>query len=182
MEKRPFCPRRVLVLAALLLPFRPALPASASIPEDRPSRLRLYNLHTGQRIDVVYRKDGVLVAESVDKLDRFLRDYRTGTVRRFDPRLFDLLRDLVASVGRPGAELEVVCGYRTKWSNEYLRHHTAGVAAHSLHMAAKAIDIRLPGVSVSRLRRAALALARGGVGYYPEHGFIHVDTGRFRRW
>jgi uncharacterized protein YcbK (DUF882 family) len=32
------------------------------------------------------------------------------------------------------------------------------------------------------LRNAALALGRGGVGYYPRSGFVHVDTGRVRTW
>jgi len=57
-----------------------------------------------------------------------------------------------------------------------------GVALHSLHMEAEAIDIRLPGLKTSALRDAALALERGGVGYYAKSDFIHVDVGRVRRW
>ena len=34
----------------------------------------------------------------------------------------------------------------------------------------------------ARLRDAALQLARGGVGYYPQSNFIHLDTGRVRSW
>jgi uncharacterized protein YcbK (DUF882 family) len=96
--------------------------------------------------------------------------------------LFDLLNELTASVGRSGAELHVICGYRTPGSNEFLRTHTAGVALHSLHMEAEAIDIRMPGLKTSALRDAALALHRGGVGYYAKSNFIHVDVGRVRRW
>jgi len=76
----------------------------------------------------------------------------------------------------------VICGYRTPWSNEFLRTHTVGVAGHSLHMEAEAIDIRLPGLKTSAFRDAALALHRGGVGYYAKSDFIHVDVGRVRRW
>jgi uncharacterized protein YcbK (DUF882 family) len=96
--------------------------------------------------------------------------------------LFDLLNDLMTSVGRAGAELQVICGYRTPGSNEFLRAHTAGVAQHSLHMQAEAIDIRLPGLKTSLFRDAALALHRGGVGYYAKSDFIHVDVGRVRHW
>jgi len=103
-------------------------------------------------------------------------------VQQYDPRLYDILWDLANSVGRPGAEIEIVCGYRSPWSNEFLRAHTAGVAKHSLHVQAKAIDIRLPGTDTLKLRAAALALHRGGVGYYPRSGFIHVDTGRVTQW
>jgi len=88
----------------------------------------------------------------------------------------------VAAVGQPDAEINVICGYRTRWSNEFLRKHSDGVVLHSLHMEAKAIDIRVPGISTARLRDAARALHRGGVGYYAKSDFIHVDVGRVRCW
>ncbi len=145
-------------------------------------RLRFFHTHTGERLDVVYRIGDQYIPEALDKLDRFLRDHRTGDIHHYDPRLFDLLNDLTASVGRAGAELHVICGYRSPWSNEFLRTHTVGVAQHSLHMEAEAIDIRLPGLKTSAFRDAALALHRGGVGYYAKSDFIHVDVGRVRRW
>jgi uncharacterized protein YcbK (DUF882 family) len=49
-------------------------------------------------------------------------------------------------------------------------------------MKGEAIDIRIPGVSLAKLRRAALSLHLGGVGYYPESDFVHVDVGRVREW
>jgi uncharacterized protein YcbK (DUF882 family) len=49
-------------------------------------------------------------------------------------------------------------------------------------MQAKAIDIRIPGVPTAKVRDAALALHRGGVGYYEQSNFVHVDVGRVRRW
>jgi uncharacterized protein YcbK (DUF882 family) len=55
------------------------------------------------------------------------------------------------------------------------------VAKHSLHMEGRAIDVRLPGVSLADLRDAAVSLKAGGVGYYPSQ-FVHLDTGRVRRW
>jgi uncharacterized protein YcbK (DUF882 family) len=85
-------------------------------------------------------------------------------------------------VGRPEGEIQIICGYRTPWSNEFLRQHSSGVAKQSLHMQAEAIDIRLPGTKTSALRDAALALHRGGVGYYSRSDFVHVDVGRVRRW
>jgi uncharacterized protein YcbK (DUF882 family) len=144
--------------------------------------LLLYNTHTGERIKVVFRQRDRYVPEALAKLDYFLRDHRTGAVRHFDPRLFDILFDLTASVGRPGAEIDIVCGYRTPSTNESLRARTAGVAKNSRHIQGQAIDLRMPGVDTSTLRRAALALNRGGVGYYPRSDFIHVDAGRVRQW
>jgi len=89
-----------------------------------------------------------------------------------------------ASLGDSGGEIDVICGYRTPWSNEFLRTrnpHT-GVAQHRLHMQAEAIDIRLRGIPTSELRDAALRLHRGGVGYYRSSDFVHVDVGRVRHW
>lgn len=145
-------------------------------------RLRLYHTHTGERIDIVYRRGDVFLPEAEEQLDHFLRDHRTGEVKHYDPRVFDILSELTAAVGRPGGEIQIICGYRTPWSNEFLRSHSAGVAKGSLHMQAQAIDIRIPGVDTLTLRNAALALGRGGVGYYPQSGFVHVDTGRVRTW
>lgn len=157
------------------------LNASNPVPEYR---LRFYHTHTGERLDIVYRRGDSYSQEALSKLDSFLRDHRTGDVHHFDPRLFDLLHDLTASLHDGDGEINVICGYRTPWSNEYLRHRNAhtGVAQHSLHMQAEAIDISLPGVPTAVVRDAALKLHRGGVGYYRASDFVHVDVGRVRRW
>jgi uncharacterized protein YcbK (DUF882 family) len=135
-------------------------------------------------LEIVYRRGDTYLPAALAQLDHFLRDHRTGDVHHFDPRLFDLLHDLTGSVNHSTGEINVICGYRTPWSNEFLRTRSAhtSVARHSLHMQAEAIDIRLPGIPTSQLRDAALRLHRGGVGYYPASDFVHVDVGRVRRW
>ncbi len=158
--------------------------AESALPSPQEYRLRFYHTHTRERLDIIYRRGDQYIPDALDQLDHFLRDHRTGDVRHFDPRLFDLLHDLTASLGYSDGEINVICGYRTPWSNEFLRTrnvHT-GVAQHSLHMQAEAIDIRLPGIPTSELRDAALRLQRGGVGYYRSSDFVHVDVGRVRRW
>jgi len=145
-------------------------------------QLHLYHTHTGERISITYRKGDIFLPEAEEQLDHFLRDHRTGEVKHYDPRVFDILSDLTTAVGRPGAEIQIICGFRSSWSNEFLRARSAGVAKNSLHMEAHAIDIRIAGVDTLTLRNAALALGRGGVGYYPRSGFVHVDTGRVRNW
>jgi uncharacterized protein YcbK (DUF882 family) len=144
--------------------------------------LRLYNTHTNEKIDIIYRRGDEYIQSALAKLDYFLRDHNTNEVRHFDPRLYDILSDLTASVGHPGDEIDIICGYRTSSTNAALRAHTTGVAKNSLHVQAEAIDLRMPSVDTLKLRKAALALARGGVGYYPHSDFIHVDTGRVRQW
>jgi uncharacterized protein YcbK (DUF882 family) len=156
--------------------------APTAVPAGGEYRLKFFHLHTGEHLDIVYRKGDHYIPGALDQLDRYLRDHRTGDVRHYDPKVFDLLHDLTAQLGRPNAEIDVVCGYRTSWSNEFLRTHGHGVARNSLHMQAMAIDIRLPGISTAHVRDVALALHRGGVGYYAGTDFVHVDVGRVRRW
>lgn len=146
--------------------------------------LRLHHLHTGESLDVVYRIGNTYLPGAIAKLNYFLRDHRTGDVSHYDVREFDLLHTLLSSLGRPSGEIDIVCGYRTPWSNNYLRTRAAvtGVAKNSQHTQARAIDIRIPGVSTSHLRDAALNLHAGGVGYYPVSQFVHVDVGPVRQW
>lgn len=144
--------------------------------------LRLYNTHTLERIEIVYKHGDQYIPAALSNLDYFLRDNRTGDVRHLDPRLYDILSDLTSSVGQPGTQIDIVCGYRTPTTNEALRARSSGVAKNSRHIQAEAIDLRIPGVNTLKLRRAALAMHRGGVGYYPHHDFIHVDVGRVRQW
>jgi uncharacterized protein YcbK (DUF882 family) len=186
--KIPFC---LWVACAMLFLSAPddvrAQSRKISVPqpssqEGRDRHLLLYNTHTAQRIDIVYRRDGLYIPDALAQLDYFLRDHWTGDVRHFDPRLYDILYDLTSSIGQAGREIDIVCGYRTSTTNESLRAHTAGVAKNSLHIQAEAIDLRMPGIDTLKLRKAALALGRGGVGYYPRSDFIHVDVGRVRQW
>jgi uncharacterized protein YcbK (DUF882 family) len=173
-----------LCFAFLILAIFSACDSSfaAETTSTKEHHLRLYHTHTGEHIDVIYRRGDAYLPEAEKELDYFLRDHRTGDIKHYDPRVFDILSDLAAAVGHPGAEIEIICGYRTAWSNEFLRARSAGVAKNSQHMQAHAIDIRIPGVDALTLRNAALALGRGGVGYYPRSGFVHVDTGRVRTW
>ena len=146
--------------------------------------LHLHHLHTGENLDVVYRVGNLYLPDAMEKLNLFLRDHRTQAEADYDPKEFDLLHSLMASLGRANGMIDIVCGYRSPESNEFLRTRSAstGVAEPSQHILSKAIDIRVPGVSTLALRNAALAIGAGGVGYYPVSQFVHVDVGPVREW
>jgi len=151
--------------------------------------LKLHHLHTGESLDVVYRIGNTYVPSALSKLNHFLRDHRTGDQSHYDPKEFDLLHSLVTKLGKANATIDVVCGYRTPETNAFLRTRggtaspaSTGVAQNSQHIQAKAIDIRIPGVSTRKLNMAALSLKGGGVGYYPISQFVHVDVGPVRHW
>jgi uncharacterized protein YcbK (DUF882 family) len=146
-----------------------------------PRRLSFRNLHTEERLEAAYWRDGAYEPQALEAINEVLRDFRTGEVHPIDPRLLDVLFELQGRVERGGA-FQVVSGYRSAQTNAQLRELSAEVAKHSLHMDGKAIDLYLDGVDLAYLRNAALDLAGGGVGYYPESRFIHVDVGPVRRW
>ena len=173
-----------LVSSALLMPGTVPID-DMLLPEDGTKyELKLHHLHTGESLDVVYRIGDTYIPSAMAELNHFLRDHRTDDESHYDPKEFDLLHNVLARLGKPSGVIDIVCGYRTPWSNEFLRTRSAdtGVAEHSQHMLAKAIDIRVPGVTTSRLRDAALSLEAGGVGYYPISQFVHVDVGPVRQW
>ena len=151
---------------------------------DGERRLALVHTHTRERIEIAYAAAEGLRADVSAALDRFLRDHYSGAVGRIDARLFELLHGVRRALGvREAAPFEVISGYRAPATNAMLRaSRGGGVATHSLHMEGRALDVRLPGVPLAELRDAALSLAAGGVGFYEREQFVHVDTGRVRRW
>ena len=174
--------RRGWLRAAMLTPLAaPSVAQAAITPGGRPRALAFENLHTGERLAVEYWAGGQYVSDSLRRIDRVLRDHRNDQVHGIDPALLDLLVQLSAGLGT-GRPFQVISGYRSPASNAMLAAASGGVARDSLHTQGKAIDIRVEGVPLPRLREAALALRAGGVGYYPKSNFVHVDTGRVRFW
>jgi uncharacterized protein YcbK (DUF882 family) len=167
---------RVFGWAALSL----ALPFSPNAWAAAPRSITLHQVRTGERFDGVYFEQGEYVPEAVEQLSRLLRDVRTGEVCAFDPKLFDLLNLLNRACGQ--GEFEVFSGYRSPATNEMLRQRGNRVASNSLHLSGRAVDVRLVGQETQHLRKAALALAQGGVGFYPRSDFVHIDTGPVRSW
>lgn len=150
-------------------------------PSATPRVLEFTHLHTGERLSVEFHREGGYLPDALSAINQVLRDFRTGDVHPIDTALLDLLHDLHAATGsrRP---YEIISAYRSPNTNQMLRGRSSGVASGSLHLSGKAIDIRLADVALADLRDAALSLGRGGVGFYAGSNFVHVDTGRVRRW
>jgi uncharacterized protein YcbK (DUF882 family) len=153
--------------------------APAPLPDG--TRLSLMNLHTGEKADVVWVDGGQRLGDAQAELDRLLRDHRSGDVHPIDAGLFDQLVVLKGLLGT-SQPFHVISGYRSPATNARLADAGRGVARHSLHMEGRAIDIRVPGVQLHHVHRAALTMGAGGVGYYERSQFVHLDTGRVRRW
>lgn len=149
-----------------------------AIPEKS---LNLYNTHTGEGLKTVYWSQGHYVPEALAEVNRILRDHRADEIHSIDAALLDLL----CSVHRrleARQPFSIISGYRSPATNAMLRQLSSGVAKNSLHIQGKAIDIRLPGRDIAALHRVAVDLRRGGVGYYPQSNFVHLDTGTIRYW
>jgi len=143
--------------------------------------LSFYHIHTSETLKVTYREHGEVIAGALDRINHFLRDFRTEQTHPIDVALLDELHRLYGEFEGRG-HFEVISGYRSPKTNEALRHVTSGVAEHSLHVLGRAIDVRLTSANSAQLRDAAIAMKSGGVGYYAESNFVHIDTGAFRTW
>ena len=143
--------------------------------------ISLLNIHTGERLDRVYYADGAYLTDAMSAIDRLLRDHRTGETRPIDHRLVDQLHAVAARL-ETRTPFHVISGFRSARTNEMLRRDGHAAAKRSFHLSGRAVDVRLPGVALSDLRRAAQSLRKGGVGNYPDPGFIHLDSGPVRYW
>ena len=175
VSRRAFVASLATAASVLLVP-KVLLAAS---PVSR--ALRFVHTHTSERLVVEYFTRGNYAPDGLAAVNHFLRDFRTGDEHFIDPTLLDLLHGVAERTGTD-QPFQVISGYRSPTTNGLLRRRSEGVAARSLHMAGKAIDIRLAGVPLPRLRAAALDVQAGGVGFYPASDFVHVDTGRVRFW
>jgi uncharacterized protein YcbK (DUF882 family) len=146
-----------------------------------PRSVSFHNLHTGESLDAVYWDQGRYVPDALQAVNKVLRDYRTGDEHFMDPRLLDLLNAVHGKV-EARTPFQVISGYRSPKTNAMLHAHSDGVAKGSLHMQGLAIDVRVEGVQLDQLHKAALDLGRGGVGLYPTSNFVHMDVGRVRHW
>lgn len=181
------CPQRRRLLkgmagAATLI----ALPdmANALSRSGASARSLAFNhTHTGEKVSLVYRIGDNYVPEGLSRLATLMRDFRSGEVHPIDPALLDVLWQTQQNL-RSTSPFEIISAYRSPKTNAMLRGRSVhtGVAKNSMHLTGQAIDIRLPGIPLADVRDAALDLKRGGVGYYADSGFVHLDTGRVRRW
>lgn len=186
MQPDPFRRRLLLKISAALFTAataRLSLAGTASAaPGPTEKKLSFSSLHTGEYLNTTYWIDGEYQRDALTEVYHILRDWRVDETRPIDTGLLDLLFALRQELDstRP---FEIISGYRSPVTNASLRKHGGGgVAKKSLHMQGMAVDIRLPGRDLRDLRKAAISLRRGGVGFYPRSGFVHVDTGRVRRW
>lgn len=154
------------------------LPTSViAAPKDR--TISIVNMHTGERISTTYWSNGKYLKNELADISKVLRDHRTGEIIAFDSRLFDFLGLIHEKVGSKN-EFQIWSAYRSPKTNASLR--SMGAAENSYHIRGKALDLNLPGTHLTNMKKAARSLRAGGVGFYPESKFIHLDTGPARSW
>ncbi|RWA75424.1 MAG: DUF882 domain-containing protein [Mesorhizobium sp.] len=169
-------------LAAVILAIG-FLSAAASGARAEIRSLKLYHLHTGEKAEIVYKRNGRYDPVGLRKINIILRDWRRNEPTKMDPHLLDLVWEAYRESGATDY-IQVVCGYRSPATNSMLRSRSRGVAKESQHMLGKALDFYIPGVPLKKLRNIGLKMQGGGVGYYPRSGspFVHMDVGNVRHW
>jgi len=170
------------MLAAMMIALGFLTMASAAAKAETRT-LKLYFIHTKEKAEITYKRNGRYVQSGLNEVNRFLRDWRRNEPTRMDPHLLDLVWETYRAVGARDY-IHVVSAYRSPATNSMLRGRSKGVAKKSQHMLGKAMDFYIPGVSLRTLRNAALKMQGGGVGYYPTSGspFVHLDVGNVRHW
>lgn len=166
-----------LTIALLCLAARPVF----AMAETR--TLKLFYVHTNERAEVTYKRNGKYLSEGLKKANYMLRDWRRNEPTKMDPKTLDILWQVYKASGSRDY-IHVVSGYRSPATNTMLRRTRGGQAEKSQHLLGKAIDFYLPDVKLSKLRAIAFKIQGGGVGYYPKSGspFVHVDSGNVRAW
>lgn len=142
--------------------------------------LSFYHAHRKDRITVTFRRNGRYVRSALKQLNYYMRDWRNDEQVRMDPRLFDTVWEVYRSAGAKGP-ITVLSSYRSPKTNSMLRRRSRRVAKNSQHMYGRALDLRMSGVNMHRVREIAMKLQRGGVGWY-RSGFVHLDVGSVRAW
>ena len=162
---------------SLLLQGSPA--RAANFGSER--TLRFHNVHTDEELAIRCCPEKDYDRETRLRFSSLLRDHHADEVREMDPALIDIFFAISAFTGATGP-FKILSGYRSPETNSWLRGFHSGVAEHSMHIEGKAVDIRMDEISTRELRSVGLALAMGGVGYYPRSNFVHLDTGSIRHW
>lgn len=173
------------LVGAFLLWSNPAFPAELLNEEEARqggSRLVLYNTHTDEKLDVEYKNSmGEYDPQALAAINHILRCHYTEEETEMDIRVIEFLNSVDTKLGG-GNEIHVVSGYRSREYNEMLRKRNRRVAKYSFHLTGQAIDFRIPDVKLKNIKRAAMNMRCGGVGYYPKANFVHLDSGSFRFW
>lgn len=155
--------------------------AMASLSTSRPRVLTLSNLHTGETLKTEFFNGKSYDKSELARLNHFFRDYRANLTKSIDPHLFDQIYRLQALL-ETRKPVQLVSGYRSLATNNMLRESGPGVAKHSYHTKGQAMDFHIDGIALNNIRKAALTMRAGGVGYYPRSNFVHIDTGPVRHW
>jgi uncharacterized protein YcbK (DUF882 family) len=142
-----------------------------------PPVLNLRNIWTKETL-AFEPKPGMTLESPV--LGSFLRCHFTNQPAEMDGRLFKVLVD--AARHFDATRIDIVSGFRAPKYNLMLRKKGHEVARDSQHTYGHAVDFRIPGVATTKLLDWARGLRLGGVGYYPESQFVHVDVGPVRYW
>jgi uncharacterized protein YcbK (DUF882 family) len=134
--------------------------------------LKLFFIHTKERAEITFKRNGRYDKKGLQQINQFLRDWRRNEPANMDPKVLDLLWEVYQNVG--GRDyVHVVSAYRSPKTNSSLRSRSSGVAENSQHMKGKAIDFYIPGVPLAKLRAAGFKAETGGVGYYPKSLAAH---------
>jgi uncharacterized protein YcbK (DUF882 family) len=175
--------RRQFLAAATAIPsICTAQSQFSSTPDfwNLPRELWLHRASTGETVKATYWFDGKIHIPGYDEICWILRDTKTQQAVQMSITMLDVLRGMQGWLSTFGVDRPLITnsGYRSLSTNA----HTEGAAHNSLHTQGRAWDGSIEGVSLESVARFGAYLAGGGVGFYLQKSFVHLDDGRRRLW
>jgi uncharacterized protein YcbK (DUF882 family) len=147
----------------MLLPLLP-LVAAMSTDAHAPVTVELFDENHEEWVTLTIARDGTVDDENRKKLKYVFRCKRTNRKHMIAKGTLAMFADVAARWR--GYQIDIISAYRASRREP----------STSLHRAARAIDFRIRGVSTIPVRDYMWSKFRNvGVGWYPEHRFLHLD-------
>lgn len=143
-------------------------------------KITFYTYYLKERRLIQYRDGDKILPEGMKAIQELFRSRDSDQTLPIDPRLIDLLDQIEDHFGV--RQVEIISGYRSQAFNKELKATGHTVANESFHTRGMAADIHLDEIDEETLKKYALSLGIGGVGYYSSLDMVHVDTGPVRTW
>lgn len=147
---------------------------------ERPRELWIQRQGHKSSEKITFWKDGDVDIEGYVRLCYLLKDMKANQAVRMDLQLFNLLYAIQGWLREWNVHVPfiVTSGYRSPMTNR----NTEGASWNSMHLYGKAADVIMPGIPINYLGRLTMYFRAGGVGFYQRKNFVHIDTGRVRKW
>lgn len=152
------------------------------LPKPKAGELTFRSNTSGERHRVkVYDEKGKLARGALKQLAYIFRSGPDDRMILPDKKLVKMIYDVSEHFGRDH-EILIISGHRSAEYNRVRTKQSRQVAKKSKHIEGKALDFRIDGITITALHRFLKKKSWGGLGFYADSQFVHLDSGPVRFW